>query len=380
MSASREEIQKKIVDDARHFSKSKIQPLAKEFDAQGALGRDLIKKLAEKRFLLPSMPKQYGGLDLDPVHHGLFKEQISKGCCSTGTLITVQNSLLGETLLKWGSEEQKKKYLLNMSSGKKLGAFALSEPEVGSDAHSIQTSYDKRGDRFIINGKKKWISFAEIAGFFVVIARNANQVSSFIIDRDAEGITVKPQIGLLAGRAMHVSEIEFKNTEVPASNLLGRLGAGYQYIVGTALDHGRYAVAWAGVAIAQACVEAVIHYSRNRKQFDKLICEHQLVQGMIGDAIASTHAARALCLKAAAMRRDHHQDAMIETTIAKYMSSKLAMQVATDAVQIHGGNGFSNKYPVERLFREAKLLEVIEGTSQLQQQIIAKYGLRKSKA
>jgi len=265
---------------------------------------------------------------------------------------------------------------MNMSSGKKLGAFALSEPEVGSDAHGIQTSYKKRGDKFIINGKKKWISFGEIADFLIVTARDDKQISSFIVEQDTEGITIKPQTGLLAGRATQVSEIEFKNTVVPAENLLGKAGAGYQYIVGTALDHGRYAVAWAGVAIAQACVEAMVDYGRKRKQFDKLICEHQLVQGMIGDAIASTHAARALCLKAAAMRRDHHPDAMIETTIAKYISSKLAIQVAVDAVQIHGGNGFSNAYPVERLFREAKLLEVIEGTSQIQQQIIAKYGLR----
>jgi alkylation response protein AidB-like acyl-CoA dehydrogenase len=180
----------------------------------------------------------------------------------------------------------------------------------------------------------------------------------------------------LAGRAAHIAELTFKDVEVPAENLLAKEGSGFTYIVNTALDHGRYSIAWGGLALAQEAVEAMVSYSRKRKQFGKKIYSFQLIQGLIGDAITKTHAGRALCMRAGEMRRDNHPSAVIESTIAKYFTSKIAMEIATDAVQVHGGNGCCNSYPVERLFREAKILEIIEGTSQVQQEIIASYGLR----
>ena len=182
--------------------------------------------------------------------------------------------------------------------------------------------------------------------------------------------------GLLARRASHIAEIELNDVYVPKENVIGRPGSGFPYVVGTALDHGRYCIAWSGVAVAQEALDAMVTYARNRKQFDKKICEFQLIQGIIADSVTMIHAARALCIRAGELRQQGDSNAITETTIAKYFTSKVAMEVATDAVQVHGGDGCSNSFPVERLFREAKVLEIIEGTSQIQQQLIAKYGLR----
>jgi len=191
-----------------------------------------------------------------------------------------------------------------------------------------------------------------------------------------DGVKISSTKGLLGRRASHVAEIEFNNVCVPKGNIVGQLGMGFPYVVGTALDHGRYSIAWSGVAVAQEALEAMVTYARKRTQFDKRVCEFQLVQGMIGDAVTKTHAARALCIRAGELRQQGSSDAIVETSMAKYFASKVAMEIAVDAVQVHGGNGCSNCYPVERLFREAKVLEIIEGTSQIQQQMIAKYGLR----
>jgi hypothetical protein len=264
-----------------------------------------------------------------------------------------------------------------MSSGEKIGVFALSEPDFGSDARGIQTSYEKRGSRFILDGRKKWISFGDIADFFVVIAAGEQGITAFIVERDFAGVRSKPIKGMLAGRASHIAELSFKSVEVPEKNILGRLGAGFSYIVGSALDHGRYCVAWGGVAIAQEALEAMVRYARERNQFGKKIYHFQLIQGIIGDTVTRTHAARALCLKAGELRRDKDPHAITETTIAKYFASKVAMEAARDAVQIHGANGCTTRFPAERLYREAKILEIIEGTNQIQQELIAKYGLRR---
>jgi alkylation response protein AidB-like acyl-CoA dehydrogenase len=368
--------QQTIIEEAKVFTDKEIRPRAGEFDEKGVLDRNLVREMAGRGYLLAGLPEDIGGLGLDPPHYGLFKEEIGKGCCSIGALITVQCSLVGETLRAWGSTEQKAKWLPLMASGGALGAFALTEPDVGTDAKGVKTTYRDTGEGFVLNGRKKWISFAGIADFFIVIGTDGGQISAFLVEKDVVGVTTRPMAGLLAGRASHIAEIELVDAFVPYGSVIGKVGGGFRYVVGTALDHGRYAVAWAGVAVAQACVDAMVAYARGRRQFDRKIWEYQLIQGMIGDAVTKTHAARAVCLRAGEMRRLGDPGAVIETTIAKYFSSKVAMEVAVDAVQVHGGNGCAGDYPVERLFREAKLLEIIEGTSQIQQQIIAKYGLR----
>lgn len=367
--------QKDLLQGVKSFVNTEIRPHATRFEEEKALPRDLIQQLAMRGYLGATFPKEFGGLGLDPVTYGLLTEEIGKGCCNTRGLLTVHDSLVGECILKWGTKEQVADWIPKMARGEKIAAFALTEPEVGTDAKSIQTNYRKEGDHYILNGRKKWISFGEIADVFLVIARCEEKVTAFLVERE-RGVVTRPIQGLLGGRASHIAEVEFNDVVVPEENVLGKVGAGFMYIVSTALDHGRYSIAWAGVAIAQAALEAMVTYSRERSQFGEKLRSFQLIQEMIGDAVTQIHAARALCLRAGELRKSGDPDSIIETTIAKYHTSKVAMKVAIDAVQVHGGNGCCNEYPVERLFREAKILEIIEGTSQVQQQIIAGYGIK----
>ncbi|OAJ75319.1 acyl-CoA dehydrogenase [Brevibacillus sp. SKDU10] len=369
-----------ILAEVEHFAQEEIRPFAKEYELNEELPSELRKKMGEKGYLTPSIPTEYGGLGLDPIQLGLFIEQIGKSCNSVRELITVHNSLVGETIVRWGTKEQKEKWLPLMTQGKKIAAFALSEPNVGTDARSVETCYRKEGNQYIISGIKKWISFADIADVFLVIASHEEegQVTAFLVERESKGIRTTRMTGLLASKASHIAEVEFRDVVVPAENVLGPIGGGFSYIASYGLDHGRYNIAWGGVAIAQASLEAMISYSRRRTQFGKKLCEFDLMQGIIADATTKIHAARALCLHAGKMRMNKEPDSIMETAMAKYFSSKMVMEVTTDVVQAHGGNGFSNQYPVERYFREAKLLEIIEGTSQVMQLMIAQHSISKN--
>jgi alkylation response protein AidB-like acyl-CoA dehydrogenase len=370
-------IQQKIIEEVKDFALNEIRPYASEFEEKECIPRKLINEMAQRGYLAACFPKEFGGLGLDAVYYGLLTEEIGKACASTRSLLTVHTSLVGETILRWGTEEQKNNILPLMARGEKLAAFALTEPEVGTDAKSVRTNYKKNGNCYIINGKKKWITLSDIADLFLVIASDQGRITAFLIDRKSKGITTNPIKGLLANRATHIAEVTFENVLVPEENILGNEGNGFNYIVNSALDYGRYSVAWGGLGIAQAALEEMIFYSRNRKQFNQGLYSFQLIQKMIGDSVTKIHAARALCLNAGKLRKEKNSDAVIETTIAKYFTSTIANQIASDAVQVHGGNGCYNKYPVERLFRESKILEIIEGTSQIQQEIIASFGLRK---
>lgn len=364
------------LDEVKLFTDQHIRPYAGAFEKAGGFPDQLVKEMAERGFLGACLPQEYGGLGMDPVTYGLFTEELGKGCCSVRSLITVHSSLVGETLVRWGTGAQKQEWLEAMATGRKLAAFALSEPTTGSDARNVQTTYVRKNGAFCLNGTKKWITCAAIADVLLVIAACEDRVSAFLVDTDAPGVEIVPIQGMMAGKASYMAEIHLKEVMIPEDRLLGVEGGGFSYIVNTALDHGRYSIAWAGVAIAQEAIDAMVRYSRQRSQFGKKIYNHQLIQGLIGDATTQTHAARALCISAGRLRAERHENAVIETNMAKYFSSGVAVKVAADAVQVHGANGFSEEYPVERLYREAKVLEVIEGTSQLQQEIIAQFALK----
>lgn len=362
---------------AKEFVKEEIAPRAGEFDQNGELPRELIDKMAQNGFLGAIIPEEWGGLGLDPIQYGELTEIVGKACASSRTLLTVHTSLVSETILKRGSQEQKEKYLPKLVRGEIIGCFALSEENTGSDAVSVSTSYKQDGDDFILNGSKKWISFAGIADLFLVIASDNGVVSAFLVERDMPGLVTKPMTGLIGNRASYIAEIEFHNVKVPKENLLGRIGVGFSFIANTALFYGRYSIAWAGVGIAQAALEEMVTYSRQREQFGRKIGSNQLVQRLIANAVTKVSAARCLCIKAGQLRIENNTDAIMETNIAKYYTSTIANEVASDAIQVLGGNGCWNAYPTERLFREAKILEIIEGTSQMQELMIANYGMKR---
>lgn len=365
-----------VVEDARRFALQHIRPLAAGIDRQQEMPRQLIAAMAGKGYLGATFPVAYHGMGLDAIAYGLLTEQIGKACASTRSLLTVHTSLVGEAILRHGSAAQRNYWLPAMAAGEKIGAFALSEPGIGSDAAGVRTSYRKKGNAFVLNGSKRWISFAGIADFFIVVARDGADVTAFLVDSESPGVSRIPIEGMLGNRGAHLSDVVFREVEVREENVLGKTGQGFTCIVNTALDHGRYSIAWAGVAIAQEALDAMSGYACIREQFGKRLFRHQSIQAMIADATTSVHAARALCLRAGAMRAERHADAVTETIIAKCHTSRVAMKAALDAVQIHGANGCWDGYPVERLFREAKILEIIEGTTQIHQEAITHYSIR----
>lgn len=373
----RNEYQESILETARKYVNEEIRPRAGMFDKQGFLSDDVPLQMGKLGFLGAPLSPEFGGLGMDPLYYGKLIEIIGKACCSTRTLLTVHTSLFGETLQKFGTDAQKDFYLHDIAKGKKIGCFALSEPNIGSDAVSLQTSYTNKDDVYIINGHKKWISFAAIADVFLVLASNSGKITAFLVDRAMPGIEVRPMSGLLAGKANGMAEIIFTDVEVPAGNVLGRVGAGFTFVANTALFYGRYNIAWASLAIAQEALENMARYAKQRNQFGVKIGTFQLIQGMIANAVTKVHTARAICENAGRLRMADENQAIMETNIAKYYTSQIAQEVSGDAVQIFGGNGCSESFPVERLFRESRILTIIEGTSQIQQIMIAKYGLQK---
>jgi alkylation response protein AidB-like acyl-CoA dehydrogenase len=362
-----------IIEEVTKFAHDRLRKETGRFDEEEGIPISLIHELGKKGYLGASLPKEYGGMGLDPVMFGLFLEQVGKACSTVRTLLTVHTSIVGQTLLRWGKPGQKKHWLPKLASGEAIGAFALSEPAAGSDARGTTTSYRKEGEKYIISGRKKWISFGDIADVLLLIAASEEHgTTAFLVERDMKGVKTVPIKGMMAGRATYMADIFLDNVEVPAENMVGKEGAGFDYIVNTALDHGRYSVAWAGVAIAQEALDAMVSYAHSREQYGKKIAEFQLVQRMIADAITQASAARTFCLRAGELRKEQSPDALAATAMAKYFCSGVAVKVTNDAVQVHGANGFSPDYAVERLYREAKALEIIEGSSEIQQQLIAK--------
>lgn len=362
-----------LIASAREFTAAVLRPRAGEFDAAGAVPAEVLREMAERGFLGAILPAEYGGGGIDALAYGRLTHELGKGCSSARALLTVHTSLVGETLARLGTLEQKQQWLPRLADGTSLASFALTEPEVGSDAAACKSRYIATAGGFLLSGKKKWITYGAIADLFLVFANCEGSGSAFLVERGAPGLRTRPMTGLMAGRGAHIAEVEFDNVFIPQANLVGREGAGFSFVANTALFFGRYSIAWAGTALAEAALEEMVAYAGQREQFGVKLRRHQLIQALIADALCGVHVSRAICEKIGRMRCDNDDEAVNEVNVAKYMSAKVAMEVAHSAVQVFGGNGISNAYPVERLFREAKVLEIIEGSSQIQQMILANY-------
>ena len=367
--------QQRLLDDVRDFVDQEVRPRAREFDQQEASPRNFIREMGERGFLAAPFPREYGGWGLDPVLYGRVTEEIAKGCSAVRTLLTVHTSMVGETLLRWGTPQQKARLIPDMARGQLLGAFALSEPDVGSDAKAVATTYTRRGASYILNGRKKWISFGAMADILLVVAGNGGRITTFLVEAGKTRRTTIP--GMLGVRGSQIAEIELTDVEVSPEDVLGNEGQGFEYVVQTALDFGRASVAWGALGVAQEAMEVMIRHSRTRRQFNELICHFQLIKGIIADSVTDVHAARMVCEHMGVKRADSDLDAVMETNIAKYFASKVATRVTADAVQVLGASGCLGDNHVERLYRDAKVLEIIEGSSQIQQILISQYGLKR---
>lgn len=347
-----------------------------KYEENGNIPKKVFEEMAKLGLLSLPFPEEYGGYNASPLQYGLITKKIARADSNVRSILTVHTSLVGETILRWGSESQKNEYLPKMASGELIGAFALSEPNNGSDAKNIETNYRREEDSFILNGNKKWITLGGIADFMLVIARCNEKATAFLVDSSLPGITRTPITNLMSNSACYVSEINFRDVKVSASCILGKEGNGFIYIVNTALDYGRYSIAWGSVGLAEEAVCIMVDYSKKRKQFGEKICNYQLIQKIIADSVTDLTASNSLCVQAAEERESKSTNATMVTNIAKYFSSKAAVRIAADSIQVLGGNGCLKDFKVEKLFREAKVMEIIEGTNQIQQLLIAKYGLR----
>ncbi len=358
------------------FAAEHVAPRAEEIDRQQELPRELADTIARAGYLGSHLPREHGGRGLDMVGYGLLHEEIGKACSNTCALLTVHD-MVAEVVFKLGGGALREICLPKLTAGTCLGAFALTEPEAGSDAGSIKTTAIETADGYVLNGRKKWISFGQLADLFLVVARAGEDGPpiGFLVGRDTPGLTVTPIKGMLGLRGSMLAELQFDNCEVSADCRLGSVRMPAGLLIATALHLGRYGVAWACVAIGEACVRESFRYAGERFQFGKPLEQHQLVRRMLTDMLTDVRAARLLCFQAGYLRDADDTRAVQATLVAKYFASRMANRVASDAVQIHGALGVSGQKPVERHFRDARIMEIIEGSTEIQQLTIAKYGL-----
>ncbi len=372
------ERQQQVKELARRFTEEEIIPTARENDAKERFPVETIRKMGAAGLLGGVVPAEYGGSGFDNISSALIFEEIGRGCSSIRTTMSVQVSLVEQLIYRWGSEEQKERYLPRLCKGEILGCFALTEPGAGSDPAGLATSAMAQGDGWVLNGAKTWISnggVAEIAIVFAKIdpARGHEGISAFIVEKGTPGFSTMEIKGKLGLRASNTAGLSFKNCIVAGDAMLGKAGEGFR-IAMAALDNGRYGVAAGCVGIMDGCIDACVAYAKERKQFGRQIASFQLVQEMIARMVVDRDAARLLVFRAGELK-DRGVSSTLETSIAKYFASEAAVRAALDAIQVHGAYGYSNAHPVERYLRDAKVATIYEGTSQIQKLIIGEHVL-----
>ncbi|ARU60248.1 acyl-CoA dehydrogenase [Tumebacillus avium] len=369
------DLQQSLKNEFRAFADEFVAPYAAYNDREERLHETIIPNMIERGYLGSMLPAEHGGLGYDNVTIGALNEELGRVCVSARVLLTV-HGMVALALLRWGSREQKETLLPKIAKGEVIGAFALSEPETGSDAKSVKTTAVLDGDEYVLNGRKKWISMGMRADLFLVIAGLDGKPTAFLVEGDRAGFSRTHMKGLMGSRGSEIAELTFEDVRIPKANLVGREGMGLTGVALSCLDYGRYTVAWGCIGLAQACFEASASYAKNRHQFGAPIGENQLIQKMITEMVTQITAARLLCYHAGYLKDIGDPDSIMETWNAKYLSSVMVSKIAADAVQIHGGNGVHPDYPVERYYRDAKINEIIEGSTQIHEFLIAKNVLR----
>lgn len=373
------EEQKMIRDAAREFAQNELKPGVIERDELQKFPAEQIKKLGELGFLGMMVDPAYGGAGLDAVSYVLAMEELSKIDASASVVVSVNNSLVCFGLDRYGNEFQKEKYLKPLASGQQIGAFCLSEPEAGSDATSQRTTAEDKGDYYLLNGTKNWITNGGTASTYLVIAqtdpaKGHRGINVLIVEKGMEGFTIGPKENKLGIRGSDTHSLMFTDVKVPKENRIGEDGFGFKFAMQT-LEGGRIGIASQALGIASGAYELAVAYAKERKAFGKPIAEHQAIQFKLADMATEIEAARLLCLKAAWLK-DQGQPYAQASSMAKLFASEVAMRTTVEAVQIHGGYGFVKEYHVERLMRDAKITQIYEGTSEIQKIVISREVLK----
>ncbi len=356
----------------KSFALEQVAPHAHAHDSEQTFSVSVIEALKDQGYLGACLPAVAGGLGLDMTAYGSLCEALGHACTSARNLLTVHDMVV-HTVAEWGSPAQRDAWLPVLARGERIAAFALTERSAGSDARGIETEARETGSGFVLNGSKSWITFGQIAGLFLVFARTGDAISAFIVESERNGVEVAPIKDMLGARGSMLAQLSLTDCLVPKENMIGRRGKGYPHILTDALTLGRYTVAAGTAGLQRACLEASIGYVRQRKQFGKPIAEHQLIQRKIA-AMATDAAAGKLLVEEAGRHLDAgHPRALAQVAMAKLFTTRAAFRAASEAVQIHGANGCSADYPVNRHLRDAKILEIIEGTNEIQEIIISRY-------
>jgi len=369
------ETQLLIRETARKFAEEKLAPSSVERDEHESFPYEAVKELGELGFMGMMVSEEWGGAGLDSTSYVLAVEEISRVDASAGVIMSVNNSLVCFGINRYGTKEQKEKFLRDLASGKKLGAFALSEPEAGSDASNQRTTATRDGDSYILNGTKNWITNGSTADIVLVMtatdrSKRAKGISTFIVEKGTPGFSVAKKEKKLGIRSSDTVSLSFQDCRVPAENRIGEEGEGFTFAMKT-LEGGRIGIAAQAVGIAQASLDASLAYSKQRKAFDRPIADLQAIQFKLAEMSVNIEAARILTLQASSLK-DAGSPFGMEASMAKLFASRIAVQAALEAIQIHGGYGYVREYLVERYLRDAKITEIYEGTSEIQRIVISR--------
>ena len=369
-----------IRNAARDFAQNELKPGVIERDEHQKFPHEQVKKMAELGFMGMMVSPKYGGGGMDTISYVLAIEEISKVDASASVIMSVNNSLVCWGLEAFGTEEQKQKYLVPLAKGELIGAFCLSEPEAGSDATSQHTTAIDKGDHYILNGTKNWITNGSTASTYLVMAqtdvsKGHKGINTLIVEKGMPGFTIGPKENKLGIRGSDTHSLMFTDVKVPKSNRIGEDGFGFKFAMKT-LNGGRIGIASQALGIASGAYELALNYSKERKSFGVPISQHQAIQFKLADMATEINAARLLCFKAAWMK-DNGMDYVLSAAMAKLFSSKVAMDTTIEAVQIHGGYGFVKEFHVERMMRDAKITQIYEGTSEVQKMVISRAELNK---
>jgi butyryl-CoA dehydrogenase len=373
------EEQQLLQKSVRRFAEAEVKPLAKEIDETGQFPRETFSKAAELGLTGIAFPENYGGAGMDHISYAIVVEEISRVCASTGVILSVQNSLYCDPVYRFGTEEQKQKFLVPFARGEKIGCYALTEPQAGSNAAALATKAVRRGDCYVVNGTKAWITTGGVADAAIVYVnthpeKGEKGITALVIEKGTPGFAVGKEEKKLGIHATACTELSFTDCAVPVANRIGNEGDGYKVALST-LDGGRIGIAAQATGIAQGAFEAALSYAQQRQAFGHPIADFQAIQFMLADMATEIDAAR-LLVRRAAWKQDSGARFSMEASIAKLFASEMSTRVAHKAIQIHGGYGYSSEYPVERAYRDARITEIYEGTSEIQRLVIASWALK----
>lgn len=357
--------------DFKEFVTLNVEPFAERWDQEQRIPDSVISLLAKSGYLGCSLPRDYGGQGWDIVTFGLLNEALGRGSSSLTGVLTVQ-AMVSMSLLKWGTKEQKEKWLPPLARGEMIGAFALTEPSAGSDIQSLTTGFIPEGDHFILNGHKKWISCAQIADLFLVFGKLDQQPAACLVPRDTLGLRVEPIRDMMGFRAAGLAELHFHDVEVPSANLVAKLGFALSHVAPVGLHYGRISTAWSGLGLLRGCFEESIDHAATRKIGNNTVGDIGMIRSLIARMGTDLAAGGFLCHSACRAEDDHLPESFEKTLMAKYFTSRAAVRAASDAIQIRGASGCHGSSAVSRYYRDAKILEIIEGTTQIHEDILGK--------